>query len=187
MSKISDDPEGNGQLPSTRTTSETIADEFKGVIGPHISDDQRRQVASRIAMKVERTDYPPDPALLQEYEKISPGSAKILLDQYIEGIAHQRQLERRDADRRDEMVKIVREVNQYERDGEKEGRRYGMATIVFVLLFTLLVMELGHRDFGFVIMGVGAISALVIAIIRGRRSEQIGDSAGFAANRDDDG
>lgn len=85
------------------------------------------------------------------------------------------------------MVKIVREVKQYERDGEKEGRRYGMATIVFVLLFTLLVMELGHRDFGFVIMGVGAISALVIAIIRGRRSEQIGDSAGSAANRDDDG
>ncbi len=138
-------------------------------------------------MRVETTDYAPDPALLQEYEKICPGSAKILLEQYIEGIAHRRELENREADRRDDMVKIVREVSQLEREGEKEGRRYGMATIVFVLLFALLVMELGHRDFGFVIMGVGAISALVIAIIRGRRGEHIGDGAGSAANRDDEG
>ncbi|MCC5977868.1 MAG: hypothetical protein JJU21_07395 [Salinarimonas sp.] len=182
-----DETEGNGQLPATRTTSETIAEEFKGVIGPHISEDQRRQVASRIAMKVERTDYAPDPALLQEYEKFYPGSAKILIEQHIEGIAHQRTLENRDADRRDELVKTVREVNQFEREGEKEGRRYGLGTIVFVLSFALLVMELGHRDFGFVIMGVGAISAIVIAIIRGRRGEQISDSAGSPANRDDDG
>ena len=78
------------RVPATHMRTEAIAEEVEEELGPHVTPDQRKQVAHRIAMRIDKSTYPPDPELFEPYEKYAPGSAKALIDKYLEGIDHDR-------------------------------------------------------------------------------------------------
>lgn len=157
------------QVPATHMRTEAIAEQVEEELGPHVTPDQRKQVAHRIAMRIDKSTYPPDPELFEPYEKYAPGSAKALIDKYLEGIDHDRSLDLREEDRQDRVVDILSDSEKAERSSEREGRITGIIALVLILAAVLVAGWLGFVSIA-VLLIIAALASIVVQLIRGRNN-----------------
>ncbi len=158
-----------GLVPATHMRTEAIAEQVEQELGPHVNPDQRKQVAHRIAMRIDKSTYPPDPELFEPYEKYAPGSAKALIDKYLEGIDHDRALDLREEDRQDKVVDLLSDSEKAERSSEREGRITGIIALVLILGAVLIAGSLGFVSIA-VMLIIAALTSVVVQLIRGRNN-----------------
>lgn len=158
-----------GLVPATHVRIEALAEQVEQELGPLVAPDQRKQVAHRIAMRIDKSTYPPGPELLEAYEKYAPGSAKALIDKYLEGIDHDRALDLREEDRQDRVVDILSDSEKAERSGEREGRITGIFALMLILGAVLMAGWLGFVSIS-VMLIIAASAGIVVQLIRGRNN-----------------
>jgi uncharacterized membrane protein len=126
-----------------------------GDLPPEIIERVKREVIVAIQHDIYSGSLPP-PELLQMYEQMNPGTAKVLLEDFLNNSAALRDMEKQN-------LKMIA-------DKDKRAQYFAFACVVLSLLTTIVLALTGHDWLGGVVVGTSVIA--LVATFLGQKLPQ---------------